>query len=153
MKPSVRLLHAFVFGLGALWALPNTLLGLLLGLPALAFGARLRLGEGALVFVRYPWGPGVALALGNTILCKDPSLDGRCITYAERHGLAPRSGATLRLGDHERAHVLQAMALGPFFLPLYFLCGGISARNRFEQAADRYGLTGRGWWPWARGVP
>ena len=51
-------------------------------------------------------------------------------------------------GDHERAHVYQAMALGVFFLPLYFLYGGISARNRFEQAADRYAETGRGWWPW-----
>jgi hypothetical protein len=52
------------------------------------------------------------------------------------------------LGDHERAHVYQYMALGPLFLPLYFLCGGISHRNRFEQAADRYALTGKGWWPW-----
>ena len=137
-----------LFACGAIWALPNTLLGLLLALPALAFGARMRFGDGALVFVRYPWGPGVALALGNTILCRDASLESRCITYAERFGLAPRSGATLRLGDHERAHVYQAMALGPLFLPLYFACGGISARNRFECSADRYAATGRGWWPW-----
>jgi len=27
------------------------------------------------------------------------------------------------------------------------LCGGVSARNRFERAADRYAQTGRGWWP------
>ena len=52
------------------------------------------------------------------------------------------------IGDHERAHVYQYMALCPLFLPLYFLCGGISVRNRFERAADRYAQTGRGWWPW-----
>src|SRR3546814_8544627 len=43
------------------------------------------------------------------------------------------------------------MVLGPLFLPLYLLCGGISARNRFERAADRYAGFGRGWWPW--GMP
>ena len=55
----------------------------------------------------------------------------------------------VRIGDHERAHVYQYLALGPLFLPLYFACGGVSVRNRFEQAADRYAMTGRGWWPWA----
>ena len=40
------------------------------------------------------------------------------------------------------------MALGPLFLPLYLLCGGVSVRNRFERAADRYARDGRGWWPW-----
>ncbi len=134
---------------GAIWALPNTLLGLILGLPALAFGAKLRIGDDALTFLKYPWGPGGALALGNVILCTHDSLDRDCTSYAERFGLCPPIGATHRLGDHERAHVYQAMALGVFFLPLYFLCGGISARNRFEQAADRYAATGTGWWPWS----
>ena len=53
------------------------------------------------------------------------------------------------LADHERAHVFQYLALGPLFLPLYFACGGIGVRNRFERAADRYARTGRGWWPWS----
>ena len=135
---------------GAIWALPNTLLGLLIGLPALLFGARLRICDGALVFLRYPWGPGGALTLGNTMLCTHITLDVTCKSYAERFGLCAPSGTHHRLGDHERAHVYQAMALGIFFLPLYFLCGGISARNRFEQAADHYAQTGRGWWPWSR---
>ena len=39
---------------------------------------------------------------------------------------------------------------GPLFLPLYLLCGGVSADNRFERAADRYAQTGNGWWPWSR---
>ena len=42
------------------------------------------------------------------------------------------------------------MVLGPLFLPLYFAFGGIGVRNRFERAADRYALSGRGWWPWPR---
>ena len=133
---------------GILWALPNTLAGLLLGLPALAFGATLKISDGALVFLHYPWGSGGALALGNVIVCTHPTLDYSCRTYAERFGVREAGGALHRLGDHERAHVHQAMVLGVFFLPLYFLCGGISARNRFEQAADRYAETGRDWWPW-----
>jgi len=147
MKPWMR---RALFVPGALWALPNTLLGLLLGVPSLMFGARVRFSDGALVFLRYPWGPGGALTLGNTMLCTHATLDGACRSYAERHGLCPPGGAQHRLGDHERAHVYQAMVLGVFFLPIYFLCGGISARNRFEQAADRYAETGRGWWPWGR---
>lgn len=145
-----RILGATIFVIGMLWALPNTMIGLLIGLPALPFGARLRIGDGALVFVRYPCGPGGALTLGNVIVCTQDSLDGRCRSYAERHGLCPPTATTMRLGDHERAHVLQTMALGLFFLPTYLLCGGISPHNRFEQAADRYALTARGWWPWPR---
>lgn len=132
---------------GMFWTVPNTMLGLLLGLPALAFGAKLRIGDGALVFLDYPWGPGGALALGNVIVCTHASLDGLCRSYAERFGLIQDRGSLHRLGDHERAHVYQAMLLGIFFLPAYFLCGGISAHNRFEQAADRYAETGHGWWP------
>src|SRR5690348_13887161 len=56
--------------LGVLWTLPNTLLGLIAGAAALAFGARVHFSprECALVFNRMPWGPGGALTLGNTIL-------------------------------------------------------------------------------------
>ena len=87
-----------LFLFGVLWALPNTLMGLLLGLPALPFGARLRISDDALVFLRYPWGPGSALALGNVILCTHATLDGRCASYAERFGLCPPGGALHRLG-------------------------------------------------------
>ena len=40
--------------------------------------------------------------------------------------------------------------LGLLFPVLYFACGGVSVRNRFEQAADYYARTGIGWWPWPR---
>jgi hypothetical protein len=132
---------------GALWTLPNSLLGLVLGLAGLAPGARMhwRQRDLALVFDHYPWGPGGAITFGNVILNTGPTLDARCNTYAHRAGL--RCEASICLGDHERAHVYQYMVLGPFFLPVYLLSGGISVRNPFERAADRYAATGTGWWP------
>ena len=138
-----------LFVAGAIWTLPNTAVGLLLGAAGLASGARLRVNrrERALVFHRWPWGPGGAMTLGNVIVHTGDSLDTSCTTYAHRagHGEEP----SILLGDHERAHVYQYMVLGPLFLPLYFLCGGINVRNRFERAADRYARSGRGWWPWS----
>jgi hypothetical protein len=135
--------------LGVTWALPNTLLGLLAGVAGIAFGAHahLRRRDLAIVFHRWPWGPGGALTLGNVILHTGDTLDADCVTYAHRAGHLQEPH--IRLADHERAHVYQYMALGVLFLPLYLLCGGISVRNRFERAADRYAQTGRGWWPWS----
>lgn len=140
-----------LIALGAVWTLPNTLLGLLLGVVGLAFGAHAhwRTRELALVFHRWPWGPGGAITFGNVILHTGDSLDSPCVTYAHRAGHG--NEAPIVLADHERAHVYQYLALGPLFLPLYLLLGGISVRNRFERAADRYARTGRGWWPWVRG--
>lgn len=136
--------------LGALWALPVSLLGLLAGLVALGFGARLRWRrrEHALVFQLFPWGPGGAITLGNVILHTGEDLGCGCSTYAHRAGTADE--APIVLADHERAHVYQYMVLGLLFLPLYLAFGGVGAGNPFEQAADRYARTGRGWWPWPR---
>jgi hypothetical protein len=53
----------------------------------------------------------------------------------------------VHLGRHELAHVRQALVLGPLFPFVYLISGGVSARNRFERAADRYARSGRGWWP------
>ena len=135
--------------LGATWAVPNTLLGLLAGIAGMAFGAHAHWSrrELAIVFNAMPWGPGGALTLGNTILHTGPTLDAPCMTYAHRAGRGVEP--SILLADHERAHVFQYMALGPLFLPLYFVCGGIGVRNRFERAADRYARSGRGWWPWS----
>lgn len=143
-RAALRALQA----LGALWTLPNTLAGLLLGVAGMPFGAHahLRGRECAMVFHRWPWGPGGAITLGNVILHTGDTLDSPCVTYAHRAGHAEE--APIVLADHERAHVFQYMALGPLFLPLYLLHGGISARNRFERAADRYAQSGSGWWPW-----
>ncbi len=132
---------------GAVWASPMTLAGVIAGLAALPFGAQARVSDGAIVFLKFPWGPGGALTLGNSILFTGHSLDQPALTY---HCQAFGGKDCVRIGDHERAHVYQTLALGPLFLPLYFACGGISHENRFEQAADRYAKTGRGWWPWAK---
>ena len=134
--------------LGGAWAAPNTAIGLLLGAAAMARGARprLRTRDLALVFHGVPWGPGGALTVGNVILHTGHDLDERCSTYARAAG--ETTDAPIGLADHERAHVLQYMVLGPLFLPLYLACGGVRGSNRFERAADRYALTGRGWWPW-----
>lgn len=133
--------------LGALWTLPNSVLGLVLGGVGACFGARARWSgrELALVFHDWPWGPGGAMTLGNVILLKGGSLDLCCITYAHRAGWCQHP--VVRLGDHERAHVYQYLVLGPLFLPAYLLCGGVSVRNPFERAADEYAMHGAGWWP------
>jgi hypothetical protein len=133
--------------IGFLWAAPISLVGLLVGAVALLSGAHARMSDSALVFHKVPFGPGGALTLGNVILHTGHSMDEQVTTYACR---AQGEGPVLRIGDHERAHVYQYLVLGLLFLPLYFACGGVSAGNRFEQAADRYALTGKGWWPWPR---
>lgn len=133
--------------LGALWTSPNTLLGVVAGLVGMLAGARMQWSssERALLFQHWPWGPGGAITLGNVILNTGGSLDVPCHTYEHRAGRCQHP--QVRLGDHERAHVYQYMLLGPLFVPVYLLCGGVSVRNPFERAADRYALHGRGWWP------
>lgn len=143
-RVALRILQA----VGALWTLPNTMVGLLIGSLGFPFGAHVhvRARDLAVVFHRWPWGPGGALTLGNVILHTGETLDSPCVTYAHRAGHGDE--AQIVLADHERAHVYQYMVLGPLFLPLYLACGGVSVRNRFERAADRYAHEGRGWWPW-----
>jgi len=133
--------------LGMAWTLPNTLLGLIAGAAGMAAGARPRFNrrELAVVFHHWPWGPGGAITLGNAILHTGDTLDCECVTYEHRAGY--RQHPPIMLGDHERAHVYQYMVLGPLFLPVYLLCGGVSVRNPFERAADRYAMTRQGWWP------
>ena len=85
---------------------------------------------------------------------RPPSSTGQCIAigglFKAVAGTDPATEQIQRQEQHAKHHVLQYMVLGVLFLPLYLLCGGVSAGNRFEQAADRYALTGRGWWPWLR---
>lgn len=143
-------LRRLLWGLGMLWTSPNTLIGLFVGSVACAFGARIQLSirDGALVFTRFPWGPGGAITFGNVILATAADLDGRCRTYAHRAGLCV--DPLMRIGSHESAHVRQYMVLGPLFLPVYLLLGGVSVRNPLERAADRFALAGQGWWPWSK---
>ena len=150
MRVPPRWLLRLAQGVGIVWAMPVTALGLAVGLAALAAGARVRISrrELACVFQRVPWGPGGALTLGNVILDTGDVLERACNTYAYDAGQGQEP--QILLADHERAHVFQYMALGALFLPLYLLHGGVVASNPFERAADRYARIGRGWWPWAR---
>lgn len=135
---------------GIVWALPVTVAGLVAGAAGLAAGARAHIStrDVAIVFHRFPWGPGGAMTLGNVILHTGEDMDRPCNTYAHDAGHGPEP--QILLADHERAHVYQYMVLGALFLPLYLLHGGVVAANPFERAADRYARTGHGWWPWTR---
>lgn len=134
-----------LFTLGSIWASPMTLLGLILGCGTLVLGARISQSDSAIVFSRFRFISSGALTLGQVILFTGDSLDAPAKTY---HCMAHGGDDCVRIGTHEQAHVYQYMALGIFFLPLYFLHGGISHKNRFEQAADCYAQTGLGWWPY-----
>lgn len=92
------------FMLPWLWALPYTLLGLLMaGLAGGHVQRRGRIVEahgGGLDRLLRPWAQ--AVTLGHVILARDAaSLD--------------------RWREHERAHVCQYEWLGPFFIPVYGL--------------------------------
>jgi len=139
--------NRILFATGSLWALPVTLFGLIVGVLLIPFGARLSVSDSALVFSGFRVFGSGALTLGQVILNARPDLEDLVLTY----DCAANGGVEcVRLGTHEKAHVYQYMALGVFFPLLYFLHGGISHKNRFEQAADRYALTGQGWWPYPR---
>lgn len=135
-----------LFLLGIVWAIPMSLIGMVAGLMTMPLGSRLKYSDHALVFSRFPFGPGGAITFGNVILNTTNDLDAIVTTYQCRAD--GNRNDCIRIGNHERAHVYQYMVLGMFFLPVYFICGGISVKNRMERAADRYAMTGKGWWPW-----
>ncbi|MGH2525160.1 MAG: hypothetical protein ACRDG2_00300 [Actinomycetota bacterium] len=111
-------------GLGFVWAMPNTLLGLVVG--ALTFQTP-RIHGGAIVFDRGPRGVTWLLrAMNRTAMTL-----GFVIVSA-----APVEG---RLLAHERHHVRQSMLWGPLFVPVY-LALAIPVgyrRHPMERAARR----------------
>jgi hypothetical protein len=113
-----------VTALGFVWALPTTAVGVLVGI--LTF-QRPRVLDGLLVFDRGPRGLSWALA----------NINRPAMTV----GFVIVSAVTVegRLLEHERAHVRQAMVLGPFFIPAYLLLAipfGYR-RHPMERAARR----------------
>ena len=143
--------RSILFGLGIAWALPMSIVGLVGGILTMPLGSRVRYSDHALVFSSFPFGPGGAITFGNVILNTAKDMDAIVVTYQCRAD--GNRNECIRIGNHERAHVYQYMVLGMFFLPVYFLCGGISVKNPMERAADRYALTGKGWWPWGENKP
>jgi hypothetical protein len=110
--------------LGFVWTLPNTALGVLLGL--LTF-QRPRIHGGALVFDRAPRG----LTLLMSTLHRSAMTVGFVILSA-----VPLEGTLL---SHERYHIRQYMAWGPLFIPAYLLLAVPFGyrRHPFERAARR----------------
>jgi hypothetical protein len=137
-----RLMRGALDIVGKVWALPNTIVGTVVGLAGVPFGATISFGNNGIQFEHYPWGEG-AITLGNAIIYAR----GTSPSDMER-GLYgdPR---LLNIGRHERGHTYQYQAFGPFFLPAYLMSGGISASNPFERAANQY-AGGGSWWPWRR---
>ncbi|MCU0925644.1 MAG: signal peptide prediction [Hydrogenophaga sp.] len=114
-----------------LWASPNSLIGLALGVLLWPLGARMRRVDGVLEIAalgsapRRRW-PFAAITLGHVIV-------------------GSHAQELERLRAHERVHVRQCERWGPFFLPAYLLAGawqwvrGRSAYwdNPFEVDARR----------------
>jgi hypothetical protein len=118
--------------LGGTWTLPNTALGLLVGV-ALTFGRPRRVpGRPFLLFAS---GRGISRAVRR----RGPAATtfGQVVVFWEP-GAAARSGYL----DHEEVHVRQYQVLGPFFLPVYLAClpfTGWRRRHPLERAAYRRG--------------
>jgi hypothetical protein len=139
----------------AIWTAPNTALGVVAGMAGIPFGAKPTFEHGAIAFNDYPWkfNGGGALTLGNSILSNFPQLTPNpAYTYeaqATPNGLPLPPNPYVDVGKHEEGHVHQAGALGPLYLPTYVLQSIFSdGPSPMEKAADTYGQTGKGWWPW-----
>jgi hypothetical protein len=110
--------------LGFIWTLPNTLLGLVAGL--LTF-QRPRLTDGALIFDRTPRGLTALMPRAN----RAAMTIGFVIVSAR-----PMTGSLL---VHERHHIRQYCAWGPFFIPAYLVLAILYGyrRHPMELRAQR----------------
>lgn len=135
--------------IGKLWTAPNTILGLLLGVPAMLAGSRPALAHNAIVFHSFPIGT-CAFVLGNVIINPEADLERCSATYetvARRKRDIHCAVELVHIGKHEEAHTFQYQVLGPFFLPVYALTMLLPSPTPFEHAADVYAKSGCGWWP------
>lgn len=144
------------------WASPNTVLGLTIGGVGYLYGAangqevKVSIGNNAVQFEGNPLGQnGAALTLGNSINYfgsaspdsgKTFDRNGEYYTYQAKQNYINSNGNyqftdfdKIILGSHESQHTYQAETLGPLFLPIYFLSGGISNNNWLENEADKFG--------------
>jgi hypothetical protein len=110
--------------LGFMWSLPNTLIGLILGV--LSF-VRPRIANGVVIFEGPP--RGVTWILSK--MHRTAMTVGFVIV-----SIVPVEGSLL---VHERAHVRQSMALGPLFIPAYVALAVPFGyrRHPLERAARR----------------
>jgi hypothetical protein len=113
-----------------MWALPNTMLGLLLVLPLFAFGGRASVHNGVLEFS----GRGVSWFFGHLPFCsRVPAMTlGHVVIGVNEEELS-------RWREHERVHVRQYERWGPFMIPAYLLSSLCAwARGKDGYAANRF---------------
>jgi len=124
---------------GKLWALPNTIIGLVYGgvghLVGMALGTNpsISIGHNAIQFHNNPFQPdGTAVTLGNTISYSPNTSPRDMNSYNDPN---------VNFGLHEEAHTYQYQQYGPFYLPAYMASGGFSGPegNHFEREAQDYG--------------
>lgn len=136
---------------GRLWALPNTVAGLLYGIVSLPFGAVADRANGVIRFTNMPrWLMRGAMSLG------DVNLFGAGHVPDDDNGM----GLGVCVGREEYLHTLQARMLGPLYLPAHLLGGLVSLltpaamarfpgtdrwhRNNFMEAGPMRGHVFRG---------
>jgi len=142
---------------GKVWASPNTVISLAYGGIGYLYGAatgqdvKFSIGNNAIQFIGNPIGEnGAALTLGNSINYVGSARpdSGKSLAnsgyytyeYGFRNdGTLPADKDKIILGPHEGKHTYQAEVLGPLFLPVYFLSGGVNANNWIEKEADEKG--------------
>jgi hypothetical protein len=122
----VRLISWAIALLGIVWAMPLTLLGLLLALPVLIMRGHLQLIHGPTMAIlvrgpfadwmlgKHPFGAMSAMALGHVIIAEHQGLSSRVLI-------------------HELAHVRQATRWGIFF-PFAYLASSAWAAIRGRDA-------------------
>jgi len=109
------------------WALPATLIGLLLAIPYRAHSWR--------------WNDGCLEAISSHILGKpDAQTHGWLIFYASDYAREHRI-----LRAHERVHVVQGLFGGPFFMFAYGLC--------FLFYLGKLAISFQGWWQSGQSAP
>ena len=117
------------------WALPNTLLGIVLSVTALVSGGRAAIVDGAMEV----HGGAATFLLRHLVL-----LRGGASAMTVGHVVLGRDVENLeRTRAHERVHVRQYERWGPFFLPAYLGASVVAATrgrhyyldNPFERAA------------------
>ena len=123
------------------WALPNTLLGLIVVPAAVLSGGRARRVEGVLEVD----GPVVAWLLRHLV-----PLRGGALALTLGHVVLGRDAAALaRSRTHERVHVRQYEVWGPLFIPAYLIAGLLAYvrgghpywDNPFEREARNRGAA------------
>lgn len=123
-----------------LWPLPNTLLGLFVGLLPLMGHRKLVLRRGTLGI----YGPGIKHLLSHA------PIPGGAIAITFGHVILAADEATYEDSfEHEWIHVKQYLWWGPFFIPAYLLNSlwhwligdGMYIDNDFERQARQWGDT------------